>query len=92
MHHSAVVDKPRIIKGECGPESHIADGRIGEDPSKKESRFFCNSAVIITFSDDPKHRLIEFVQSKSEHAPQIGYGGLMEDAEMMTVRNIYLVS
>jgi hypothetical protein len=90
VRHAAVVSKPQVIKGECGPGSHIAEGRIGEDLTKKQSRFFCDSAVIIAFGDDPKHRMIEFVQSNSEHAPQIGYGGMMEAADIMTVYSVYL--
>jgi hypothetical protein len=74
----------------ASPPSHIAEGRIGEDLTKKQSMFFCDSAVIISFSDDPRHRLIQFADSKSNHARQLGFGGLMEDAAILTVRNVYL--
>jgi hypothetical protein len=79
-----------IVKGQCAPESHIAEGAIGEDLTKRHSRFFCDSAVLTFFSDDPKHVMVQFADSKSHHARQIGYAGMMDDEVMMNVRNVYL--
>jgi hypothetical protein len=36
--------------------------------------------------------MIQFADSKSNHARQIGYAGMMEDEEIMTVRSVYLES
>ena len=79
-----------ILKGRCAPESHIAEGAIGEDLTKRRSSFFCDSVVISVFSDNPKHVMIQFADSKSNHARQIGYAGMMDNGEIMNVYNVYL--
>ena len=89
---NAVADDLTVVKGQCTPESHIAEGAIGEDLTKRQSRFFCDSAVVSVFSDNPKHVMIQFADSKSNHARQIGYAGMMEDEEIMNVRSVYLES
>lgn len=87
---SAVADDTHILKGQCGPESHVAEGAIGEDLTKHQSRFFCDAAVITFFSDKPKHVMVQFADSKSNHARQIGYAGTMDDAEILVVSSVYL--
>jgi hypothetical protein len=57
---NAVADDLTVVKGQCTPESHIAEGAIGEDLTKRQSRFFCDSAVVSVFSDNPKHVMIQF--------------------------------
>jgi len=89
---NAVADDLTVVKGQCTPGSHIAEGAIGEDLTKRQSRFFCDSAVVSVFSDNPKHVMIQFADSKSNHARQIGYAGMMEDEEIMNVRSVYLES
>jgi hypothetical protein len=86
----ARADDTRAIKGQCRPGSHIAEGKIGDDLTKHQSRFFCDAAVVTVFSDNPKHVLIQFADSKSNHARQIGYAGLMQDEEILAVRDVYL--
>jgi|GEM_PF-1234637 len=81
---------PEILKGQCLESSHVAAGLIGEDLTQKQSRFFCDSAIIMSFDNDGKHKLIQFVDSTSNHSRIIGYGGLMEDDVILTVRNVYL--
>jgi hypothetical protein len=87
-HSNAVADDTTIVKGQCSPESHIAEGAIGEDLTKRQSRFFCDAAVITLFSDNSKHIMIQFAESKSSHLRQIGYAGMMEDTEIMNVASI----
>lgn len=87
---NAVANDTTIVRGQCAPESHIAEGAIGEDLSKRQSRFFCDSAVVTLFSDNARHVLINFAESKSVHARQIGYAGMMEDQEILDVRSVYL--
>jgi len=55
---NAMADDAAIVKDECEPESHIAEGAIGEDLTKRQSRFFCDSAIITSFSYNPKHAMI----------------------------------
>lgn len=81
---------PDIVKGRCLPSSHIASGLVGEDLTKKQSRFFCDSAIIMSFDDTGRHRLIQFVDSQSNHSRILGFGGLMEDETILSVRNVYL--
>ena len=40
---NAVADDTTIVKGQCAPESHIAEGAIGDDLTKRQSRFFCDA-------------------------------------------------
>ncbi len=89
-HLAIETDKLQFLEGYCEPSSHIADGRIGEDLTKRQSQFFCDTALIIPFSDNPKHHMIQFADSHSHHARILGFGGIMEDSAIMTVHNIYL--
>ncbi len=84
------ADEAKIFDGECGGESHIAEGPIGADLTKRQSRFFCNSAVIEHFNDDPKHVMLSFVEKESAHARQIAYAGHMIDKQFLQVENVYL--
>jgi hypothetical protein len=91
--HSTALSKfsePQILKGQCEPSSHVAEGRIGEDLTKKQSRFFCDVAMIVSFGDDPKHRMIQFVDSQSSHGRALAFAGFLRDANLMDVRNVYL--
>jgi hypothetical protein len=87
---AATVSEPQLLKGQCEPSSHVAEGRIGDDLTKKQSRFFCDAAVIVSFGDDPKHRMIQFVDSQSSHARALAFAGFLRDAKLMDVRNVYL--
>jgi hypothetical protein len=81
---------PEIIKGQCLPSSHVASGLINEDLTKKQSRFFCNSAIIMSFDDAGRHKLIQFVDSESNHSRILGFGGVTEDKSILIVKNVYL--
>lgn len=43
----------QVLSGTCDPASHTAEGPLGTDLTKRQSRFYCDSAVI-TFWDDYK--------------------------------------
>jgi clan AA aspartic protease (TIGR02281 family) len=89
---SPVVDI-KIVNGNCDLQSHIAEGIIGDDLTKRQSRFYCDSAVISFYDREDKHIMVQFVESKSHHGTQLGFSGLMEnDGQMMDVRNVYLKS
>lgn len=83
-------DLPEVIKGRCASPSHVASGLLTEDLTKKRSRFFCDSALIMTFDEAGNHKLIQFVDSQSNHSRILGFGGLMEDGGTLAVKNVYL--
>ena len=85
-------DDLEVVKGRCSPKSHIAEGRVGTDLTKNQSRFFCDAVAIMPINGDPRHVLLTFSESKSHTRPQIGYAGLMVDDEMMQVQRVYLQS
>ena len=81
----------QIVKGSCAEQSHIAEGHIGEDLTKRQSRFYCDSAAITFFNDNPNHILIQFANTAALHSLPIGFAGLMqENGEILDVQNVYL--
>jgi hypothetical protein len=82
----------QAVNGTCDTSSHTAEGPIDSDLTKRQSRFFCDSAVI-TFLDDYKgHVMIQFAQKESHHSPILGFSGRVEDdGIMMPVDHVYLV-
>jgi hypothetical protein len=88
--HAADPVAIMVVKGACGPESYIADGAIGDDLTERRSRFFCNMVDATVFSDTNNHHvMLSFVESKSNHAPQLAFGGWLED-NTLTVNRVYL--
>jgi hypothetical protein len=85
-----MISEPQVLKGRCEPSSHVAEGRIGDDLTKRQSRFFCDSAVIVSFGDDPKHRMIQFADSQSNHARGLAFAGFLRDTKLLDVHNVYL--
>lgn len=81
-----------VVKGRCSPSSHIAEGRVGTDLTKNQSRFFCDAVAIMPINGNPRHVLLTFSESRSHTRPQIGYAGLMVDDQMIQVQRIYLQS
>jgi hypothetical protein len=89
--HAGAQTDTQIINGSCGAESHIAEGRIGEDLSKRQARFFCDSAVISFFDRHDEKVMIQFSQKESHHGAILGFAGKMEsDGHMMDVERVYL--
>lgn len=82
----------QIVNGACDSSSHTAEGPIDSDLTKRQSRFYCDSAVI-TFLDDYKgHTMVQFTQKDSHHSPILGFAGrLEEEGKMMKVDTVYLV-
>lgn len=80
-----------VVNGVCEPTSHTAEGQIGEDLTKRQSRFFCDTAAITFFPDYKGHVMIQFAQKASHHGPIIGFSGRLEpDGIMMQVEHVYL--
>jgi len=81
----------RIVKGECSAKSHIAEGNIGDDLTKRQARFYCDSAVISFLNNDNKRILIQFVESRSNHIPPLAFAGLMVGGgQTWSVQRVYL--
>ena len=81
----------RIVKGECRADSHIAEGNIGDDLTKRQSRFYCDAAVLSFLNNDNKRILIQFAESKSNHVPPLAFAGLMVDGgQTWSVERVYL--
>ena len=88
---SADIKDVQVLKGKCGKGSHISEGRIGEDLTKRQSRFFCDSAVIGFFDNNNQHVMVQFAESQSHNNIQLGFAGIMsEDGQMLSVSNVYL--
>lgn len=83
----------QFVSGTCDPSSHIAEGPLGADLTKRQSRFYCDSAVITFFDDYKGHVLIQFVQKESHHGPILGFSGKVEDEGIvMSVAHVYLTA
>lgn len=78
------------VTGQCTKESHTAEGIIGDDLTKHQTRFYCDT-VIVTFLDHyNKHIRVQFFDSKSRRR-ELGFAGVMEDdGQIMDVVLIYL--
>jgi hypothetical protein len=87
-----VFNTPTVLDGTCLPSSHIAEGSQTEDLTKRQSRFFCNSVVIINPNNDASRVLFTFVEKQSETNPQLGYAGHFTERDMVRVERVYLRS
>lgn len=92
----AQMPSPRdiqIVNGTCTPQSHTAEGALGTDLTKRQSRFFCNNAVITFFQDYAGHMMVQFAHKESHHSPILGFAGRVEpDGIMMNVEKVYLTA
>jgi hypothetical protein len=86
----SAADDTTLVKGKCAPQSYIAEGAISEDLTKRQSRFFCDSAVVTSFSDNPRHVMVQFAEFKSTLVRILAYAGMMDNPEIMTVSKVYL--
>jgi hypothetical protein len=81
----------QVVKGTCDSSSHTAEGPLGADLTKRQSRFYCDSAVITFFDDYKGHMMLQFAQRESHHSPILGFAGRVEDnGIMMPVDHVYL--
>jgi len=80
----------QILQGACDASSHTAEGPLGADLTKRQSRFLCDSAVITFLDDHNSHLLIQFSEHAAVHAPILGFAGQVEaDGIMMPVDHVY---
>lgn len=81
----------QVLTGTCDASSHTAEGPIDSDLTKRQSRFFCNSAVIAFFDDYKGHVMVQFAQKEAHHTPILGFAGKVEDdGIMMALDHVYL--
>ena len=76
------------VNGKCDAGSQIAEGPRDADIRGRESRLFCDVAVV---SYGPGQALmVQFANSQAHHSPIVGYAGVMEDAQILDVERVYL--
>ena len=81
----------QVLTGTCEPSSHTAEGPLGADLTKRQSRFYCDSAVITFFDDYKGHVMIQFAQKEAHHTPILGFAGRVEDDGItMALDHVYL--
>lgn len=94
----AGVSNVQIVNGTCNSASNTAEGPLGSDLTKRQSRFNCNTAAITFFDDYPGHVLINFSEKESQHSPFLGFAGRIEALKpgdvgtMMQVSNVYFAT
>jgi hypothetical protein len=91
----ACAGNPEIIDGTCSPDSHTAEGPIDSDLTKRQSRFFCDSAVIVSYNDYKGHLLVQFLEKEAHHPQIIGFAGRLfagplDNETVMKVEHAYL--
>jgi hypothetical protein len=85
------ADDTQIVTGTCEKSSHTAEGPLGSDLTQRQSRFFCDTAIITFFDDYKGHVLVQFSEKRSHHGPILGFSGRVEDdGIMMPVDHVYL--
>lgn len=90
----AQLPSPRdmtVYNGVCTEQSHIAEGQQGEDLTKRQSRVYCDTAVLTRFPNNPRHVMINFAQKQSHTGQPIGFAGTLQpDGIMVQVDRVYL--
>ena len=80
-----------IVEGQCSDTSHTAEGPIGSNLTNRQSRFFCDTAVIIFLDKNKKHIQINFSQKESRHNQILGFAGRIDDEGiMLKLERVYL--
>lgn len=81
-----------FVHGTCDPSSHTAEGPLGADLTKRQSRFYCDLAIITFFPDYKGHVMVQFTQKEAHHTPILGFAGRVDDAGiLMNLDHVYLV-
>lgn len=88
----AAAQTPTIVNGRCTEMSHIAEGDQTEDLTKRGSRFFCNSVVIMNPRNDSRRMLLTFLEKESNTSSPIGYAGTVTEDGMVDVQRVYIRS
>ena len=79
------------LDGLCTADSHTAEGPIGSDLTKRQSRFYCDEAVVLVFDNENGPLLVEFQEKEARHGPVLGfYGKLAKNGKTMPVDRIFM--
>ncbi|MBV8505512.1 MAG: hypothetical protein JOZ11_06865 [Alphaproteobacteria bacterium] len=88
--HAANQNNTELLSGICAPASHTAEGRIGDDLTNRQSRFYCDAAVITFFDPVSRHLMVQFAQKASHHSEILGFAGFLDrDGIMMRLEHVY---
>jgi len=88
---SGTYDHLQFLNGTCNASSHTSEGPLGADLTKRQSQFFCDSAVIAFYDNHHSHVMIQFSEKKANHAQTLGFAGQVEnDGITMPVNHVYL--
>jgi hypothetical protein len=83
----------QFVAGKCSATSHTAEGPIGSDLTKRQSRFYCDSAVITSLDDYPGHVVINFLEKRANHSTPLGFAGRVDSSgQILQVEHVYLQS
>jgi hypothetical protein len=69
----AGVNDIQVLEGKCNKSSHTAEGPIDADLTKRQSRFYCDSASITFFDDYKGHVIVQFSQREAHHTPILSF-------------------
>lgn len=88
---SGNISDMQVIDGKCSEQSHIAEGIVGGDLTKGQSRFFCDTAILAFFADSGRHVMVTFVEKGGHDDRSVGFAGMMDDdGQIMLVHHVYL--
>ena len=88
---SGNISDIQVIEGKCAGQSHIAEGPVGGDLTKGQSRFFCDTAILAFFDDSGRHVMVSFVEKDGHDDWSVGFAGMMDDdGQIMSVHHVYL--
>jgi len=88
---SGTYDHLQFLNGTCNASSYTSEGPVGADLTKRQSQFFCDSAVIAFYDNHYAHVMIQFSEKKANHSQTLGFAGQMENDKItMPVNHVYL--
>jgi hypothetical protein len=91
ISQATALDVPgtEIHDGQCTADSHIAEGGVNEDLTKRQSRYFCDSAVISSLNRGDTRFMIQFSEKRAHHNTVLGFAG-HTDKGILELERVYL--
>jgi hypothetical protein len=79
------------VNGNCGADSHTAEGSAQEDLATRSSRFFCDTSVVTFFNQPIDYVMVQFLQKSALHQPVLAFAGsITTDRRTAKIDKIYL--
>lgn len=78
-----------VLEGSCTEQTHIAEGPRDADLTQHQSRYFCDS-VVISVNQRTGTVMFQFADKRSNHQRPIGFAGVMNENNMLTVERVYI--